>query len=112
MSQFFDERSGLIICAWYDNRRVLTISNCLRKDLICDANRSDRSQRKKIIKRPASVELYNQFMGGVDKANMYLPLYRSKFQSRKWYHRIVTHFFNLAVVNSYVLYKGLGRMGL
>ena len=112
MSQFFEERSGLIICARYDNRRVLTISNCLRKDLICDANRSDRSQRKKIIKRPASVELYNQFMGGVDKANMYLPLYRSKFRSRKWYHRIVTHFFNLAVVNSYVLYKGLGRMGL
>ena len=112
MSQFFDERSGLIICARYDNRRVLTISNCLRKDLNCDANRSDRSQRKKIIiKRPASVELYNQFMGGVDKANMYLPLYRSKFRSRKWYHRIVTHFFNLAVVNSYVLYKELGRNG-
>ena len=38
MSQFFDERSGLIICAWYDNRRVLTISNCLRKDPISDAN--------------------------------------------------------------------------
>ena len=42
---------------------------------------------------------------------MYLSLYRSKFRSRKWYHRIVTHFFNLAVVNSYVLYKELGRNG-
>ena len=112
MSQFSDERSGLIICAWCDNCRVLTISNYLRKDLISDANRYDQSQRKKIIiKRPASVELYNQFMGGVDKANMYLPLYRSKFRSRKWYHRIVTHFFNLAVVNSYVLYKELGGNG-
>ena len=63
-------------------------------------------QRKKIIiKRPASVELYNKFMGGVDKADMYLSLYRLKFRSQKWYHRIVTHFFNLAIRNSYVLYK-------
>ena len=68
-------------------------------------------QKRLAIKQPASVELYNQFMGGVDKANMYLPLYRSKFRNRKWYHRIVTHFFNLAVVNSYVLYKELGGNG-
>ena len=68
-------------------------------------------QKRLAIKQSASVELYNQFMGGVDKANMYLPLYRSKFRNRKWYHRIVTHFFNLAVVNSNVLYKELDGNG-
>ena len=47
-------------------------------------------------------------MGGVDKVDMYLSLYRSKFRSRKWYHWIVTYFFNLAVVNRCVLYKELG----
>ena len=80
MSQFFYERSELIICAWYDNHQVLTISICLGKDPIYDANHSDRSQRKKIvIKGRASVELYNKFMGGVDKADIPLSVYRSKF---------------------------------
>ena len=49
MSQFFYERSELIICAWYDNHQVLTISICLGKDPIYDANHSDRSLRKKIV---------------------------------------------------------------
>ena len=47
MSQFFDERLGLIICAWYNNRRVLTILNCLGKDPLSDANRMTDHREKK-----------------------------------------------------------------
>ena len=47
MSQFFDERLGLIISAWYNNRRVLTILNCLEKDPLSDANRMTDHRGKK-----------------------------------------------------------------
>ena len=38
------------------------------------------------IERPHSVAVYNKFIGGVDKADMLLSLYRTKYRSRKWYH--------------------------
>jgi hypothetical protein len=65
------------------------------------------------VPRPASVELYNKFMGGVDKADMFLSLYRTKLRTKKWYHRIAFHLLSLAVVNSFVMIISyLGRTDL
>lgn len=112
MEQFVDNKNGLVICAWYDNRRVLTVSNFLGKDPISEARRYDKIGRETIhIRRPAIVELYNRFMGCVDKADMYLALYRSKIRTRKWYHRITFHLFSLAVVNAFVVYREVGGHG-
>ena len=63
------------------------------------------------LPRPASVAMYNKFMGGVDKADMFLSLYRSKMRSKKWYHRIAFHLLQLTAVNSYSLYKEIGGNG-
>lgn len=43
-------------------------------------------------------------MGGVDKSNMNLALYRSKFRSRKWSHQIASHIINKCAVNAWVIY--------
>lgn len=50
-------------------------------------------------------------MGGVDKADMLLSLYRTKMRTRKWYRRIAFHLISLAVVNSFVVYRQLGGTG-
>ena len=111
MAQFVDSGNGLVICAWYDNRRVLTISN-LGKYPIGEGKRCDKVGKETInISHPASVELYNKFMGGVDKADMYLALYRSKVRTRKWYHRIAFHLMSLAVINAFVVYREIGGHG-
>ena len=103
---------NLVICGWYDNRRVLTISNFVGKEPVSEANRYDRKNRKELtLPRPASVEIYNRYMGGVDKADMFLSLYRTKMRTRKWYHRIAFHLISLAVVNAFVVYRQLGGTG-
>ena len=56
------------------------------------------------MSRPASVSIYNMYMGGVDKADMYLALYRTKCRTRKWYTRFFTHFVNQSLINSWLLY--------
>lgn len=44
-------------------------------------------------------------MGGVDKADMLLALYRTHLKSRKWYKRIIFHLLDLCIVNSWLLYR-------
>ena len=50
-------------------------------------------------------------MGGVDKADMLLALYRAKCKSSRWYHRIAFHLLSLAVVNAWIVYREIGRSG-
>ena len=45
LAEFTDSKAGLVICAWYDNRQVLTISNFLGKDPISNCKRYDRKKR-------------------------------------------------------------------
>ena len=59
-----------------------------------------------IIERNESVLTYlKQYMGGVDKADMMLSLYKTKCKTRKWYHRIFIHLIHLAVVNAWIIYQ-------
>ena len=112
MLEFVEKDHNLVICGWYDNRRVLTVSNFVGKDPVSEANRYDRKNHKEVkVPRPASIGIYNQFMGGVDKADMLLSLYRTKMRTRKWYHRIAFHLILLAVVNSFVVYRQFGGTG-
>ena len=91
---------------------VLTISNFIGKEPQGEAKRWDKKKKEMIsIARPASVEIYNRFMGGVDKADMLLALYRTKLRTRKWYHRIAVHLLSPAVVNSYTIYKEVRGKG-
>ena len=102
-----------MIGGWFDNRRVvLTISNFAGKDPVSNANRYDRKNKKNIqIPSPASIQIYNKFMGGLDKADMFFPLYRTKLRTRKWYHRIAIHLIQLDLINSYFIYKEVGGKG-
>ena len=99
--EFVDETESVVVTAWFDNKRVLTVSSYAGKEPLGTCKRYDRAAKKKIdVVRPFSVEVYNRFMGGVDKADMLLSLYRTRYRSRKWYHRIAFHLFSLAAVNA------------
>ena len=44
-------------------------------------------------------------MGGVDLLDGLLSLYRIHIRSKKWYHKLLYHFFDIAVVQSCLLYR-------
>ena len=110
--EIVDLVNGVVICTWCDNKRVITASNFVGKEPIGLCSRYDRKEQKCTeLPRPASIETYNQYMGGVDKAYMMLSLYKTKCRIRKWYHRIFIHLLHLAVVNSWVIYQEVGGRG-
>ena len=85
-AQNVNKERSVVVTSWYDSRRVLMISNFIGKEPVGECTRYIRKEKATAsVERPASVELYNNYMGGVDKSDMMLALYRTKYRSRKWY---------------------------
>ena len=57
----------------------------------------DMTGRKKHINVscPSLINAYNKNVGGVDKCDMLISLYRNSLQSKKWYKRIIFHMLDM-----------------
>ena len=71
--EFVEKDHNLVIYEQYDNRRALTISNFVGENPVSEASRCNRKNHEDLkVPRPASTEIHNRYMGGVDKANMFM----------------------------------------
>lgn len=92
---------GVSLVRWLDNKPVSLASNFDGIDPITNVLRYDRKAQAKIdIPRPAVITMYNQSMGGVDKMDMLVSIYRIFIKSRKWTLRAIYHAIDIAAVNS------------
>lgn len=57
------------------------------------------------VKRPNLIRIYNQSMGGVDRADMLLSFYRNSLKTKNLYKRICFHLIDLTVVNAWLLFR-------
>ena len=97
---------SVLICQWFDNKVVTVASNVHGVEPKFNVRRWDRSNKEYIsVECPGLIKEYNGNMGGVDKCDMLLALYRNTQKSRKWYRRIIFHILDLCVVNAWLLYK-------
>ena len=55
--------------------------------------------------KPKVVDEYNLSMNGVDKADQYTVYYAFVRKSRKWWRKLFSWLFEVAIVNSYILYR-------
>lgn len=96
----------IVITRWMDNRAVNLASNCVGVDDEDVVSRWSKADGDYIsVKRPAVVKKYNESMGGVDKTDFLVSLYRTSIRSRKWTLRVIVHFFHLCVTNSWLEYR-------
>ena len=90
---------------WFDNRGVALLICYEAVNPIIIVNRWGRKYKRFVqVKRPSVVTAYNKYMGGVDLFDCMLSLYRIHIQSKKWYHILIWHFFDLIVVQAWILY--------
>lgn len=84
MQEVVNKENGVVVCAWYDNKRVITASSFVGKLPIGKCSRYDRKEHKSIeVPCRASVETYNQYMGGVDKADTFAVALQDQMQDQK-----------------------------
>jgi hypothetical protein len=75
-----------------------------------NCNRWDKVGKTYIdVPRPEVIYLYNKNMGGVDKLDFLLSLYRSYHRSKKWTVRMITHATDLGLANSWLEYVKRAR---
>ena len=65
---------------------------------------SEFSKKHIMIDRPHSIGVYNNYMGGVDKIDYLISLYRIKVKTRKWLVHMFFHFLDLAVASFWLEY--------
>ncbi|XP_031358741.1 piggyBac transposable element-derived protein 3-like isoform X1 [Photinus pyralis] len=99
-------KDGIVITKWYDNKAVLTASNFVGIGVADVCRRWDKTRKEYVqVPRPEAIRRYNSNMGGVDKLDFLLSLYRSYVRSKKWTVRMITHAIDLALVNSWLEYR-------
>ena len=52
-----------------------------------------------MVQKPAVIEDYNMYMGGVDKSDQLVTYYGFRRCSKKWWKRAFFHLIELAMVN-------------
>ncbi|XP_045457146.1 uncharacterized protein LOC123667234 [Melitaea cinxia] len=71
----------------------------------------DKSKKKRVaIPCPKVIKEYNAHMGSVDLLDSFIGRYHITMKSRKWTMRLFYHFLDLAVINSWVMFKKVNNI--
>ncbi|KAK3885606.1 hypothetical protein Pcinc_010197 [Petrolisthes cinctipes] len=106
-----------ILAIWWKDNNILTVlstdigvnpaTKCLRY--------SKETKRKEEVDCPSVIKSYNANMGGIDKSDMLVHLYKTPMKSKRWYMRFFAYCLDLCVCNAWLCYRrdyrGLGETG-
>ncbi|XP_068110989.1 piggyBac transposable element-derived protein 4-like [Hyperolius riggenbachi] len=95
----------LLALKFKDNRDVLVLTT-----IHSEATTTVRSRREHRVK-PVAIVDYNKFMGAVDLADQVMAPYRIDRKRKAWYKKVAINLMQVAVQNSFVLYKKSGNKG-
>lgn len=104
--QVTNSTKDVVVIKWMDNKGVVLASNFIGIGNEDEVRRWNKVSKKYItIPRPELVRLYNNGMGGVDKTDQLISLYRIFIRSKKWTLRMIFHAVDLALTNSWLEYQ-------
>ena len=99
---------SMMALKWMDKRPVSMLTTIHDNSMTTKVRRKRRrGGEREEIRKPVTVDQYNQFMGGVDRSDQLLSYYGFSHRTVKWWRRAAFHLLDMAIVNSYVLYSSL-----
>ncbi|KAI2668674.1 PiggyBac transposable element-derived protein 3 [Labeo rohita] len=105
-SEVSAEDGKLCVVKWYDNKPVLLMSVVHGTQPEDTCQRWDKKMKQYVtVSRPSIIREYNNKMGGVDLMDRMISYYRMSTRTKKWTMRMVMHFTDLALANSWLLYR-------
>lgn len=97
------DRNLTVLC-WNDNSVVSLASNAVGVNPIRMVKRYSRQEKKTIqVPQPFMIKLHNENMGGVDRSDQNISLYRTGIRGKKWYFCMFAHSIDMAIQNAWQL---------
>lgn len=90
---------------WMDSKPVTLLSSAHDPTVLSEVSRKNKKGERLKVSCPLAIASYNEIMGAVDKFDQLKERYAIGRRSRKWWHRIFYFLIDLAIVNSYIMYK-------
>lgn len=104
-----DEISDVMIVRWNDNSVVSAATNFDSATPVNKVGRFSREKKKVVsIDQPLLFESYNRGMGGIDRADQNISLYRVSIRGKKWYFPLFCQMLDLSEQNAWQLYRSQG----
>lgn len=102
----FRQKGRLTACTWKDSKFVHLLTTMPTTTECSEVSRSVKEKDKwvqKKVQRPAVVELYNKYMGGVDLADQRVRSYQRSTKCWVWYMKLFFYLVEVAIMNAYIL---------
>ena len=75
----------LFLTRWKDNSVITVACSSYSSMPIGDADRCSKEAKKRIkVSIPHSIQMYNKYMGGIDRMDENINKYRISMRSKKW----------------------------
>ena len=103
--QEFWQSDNLVATIWQDRKPVHLLSTCCEPTEPDIVTRKGPDGKALDIPCPASLKLYTQYMGGVDRSDRMVRTYSTSRRSKKWWVRLFYYCLDTALANSYILYS-------
>jgi hypothetical protein len=101
-----DTSSDVVVVAWQDNKTVLLASNAIGVKPTGSVERWCRKRGERItVSQPNIVRIYNNTMGGVDRADQNVSAYRVSMRTKKWWWPLFAQSMDLMMQNAWLLYR-------
>ena len=95
----------LVYYKWKDNKSVHLASNFHGTDASSLLRlRTQKNGERLEFSCPKAVKDYNEYMGGVDKADMLCSIYGLGRKSKKWWHRIFFGILDRTLSNAFIVF--------
>lgn len=100
------EGADIHVTQWVDNSVVRVASTVFGLNPTTKALRYSSAEKKKIeVSRPLAITKYNKSMGGVDRMDENVSLYRISIHGKKWWSCIFTWMIDVAIQNAWQLHR-------
>ena len=103
-----DNEKAVIMTRWNDNNIVTLLSNKYGVEPLGTASRWSKKEGQRVaVSQPNVVKHYNSTMGGVDRLDQNVGLYRCGINSKKWWWSILLYLNDMCVQQTWQLYRRL-----
>ncbi|XP_053631028.2 piggyBac transposable element-derived protein 3-like [Cherax quadricarinatus] len=97
---------SVLAVRWKDNKVVTILTNDIGINPVTKIRRYSKELKQKVeVDCPAVIKNYNAHMGGIDKNDMLVHLYKSPLKTKRWYMRLFGYVIDLCCVNGWLLYR-------